>query len=688
MKIVKVILENFLPYYGRTEVPLQTDEDKPLILMVGENDRGKTAFLNALQWCLYGFDGNPPQTRTKRRSAINRKAVTEGDGETSVTIEFTHHGTVYRVRRYIKFEQVDDPDDREPGESAVVVERPKTGSGYEEVISKRDNKEAYSEFINQFLPENASDFFFFDGERVGSRYAGTQDGERDKGDIKKAIETVLGIQQIQKSIEDLDRYGRKHYSQLYQEAESDVDDLQDLKDDIAEKEDDLQAKKTEKDSEESHLDTLKSSLEAVQDDIAEAAGYEETREDIKSLEEDLNGDDEDEDDDGLYGELEDKKQEKKEFHTRLGSLLGGIGSEYVSDEVEAESVDDGVELVKTLLESPRCVCGTEIREHEREKLQDTLTELQTKGGETLVDLKESASDHIECLRDASGGKDVRGTKVEYHELREEINQIEQEIDRKESDIGDLEDEIEDITVTGEDLERLRKRESELEEQIVDSKATIQRLEGDIDELENKIDSLKDREDSMEGATEEEERYRTLRNLSEKCGDAWEEIKDDYVQTRRKDVEEHASSVFTRLTNKKEVYEGLAISEDYDLDIITKSGRRSIEEQDPSKGARQIIAYSFIAGLNAYTARDAPIVIDTPIGPLDTTHKENLIDYLPEFKDQVIILYQPEEIHQSDLTQVKEHTTRHLQIHATDEDPEVSSIKQVDPEIDLREVLVQ
>lgn len=688
MKIVKVTLKNFLPYYGEVEVPLQTEEDQPLILMVGENDRGKTAFLNALQWCLYGFDGNPPQTREKRRSAINRRAVTEGDGETNVTIEFTHHGTVYRVRRYIKFEQVDDPDDREPGESAVIVERPSTGSGYKEVISKRDSQEEYSEFINQFLPENASDFFFFDGERVGSRYAGTQDGERDKGNIKEAIQTVLGIQQIERSIQDLDRYGRKHYNKLYQEAESDVDDLQELKDKISGKEDELRAKKTEKDSEESHLDTLEESLEAVEEDIAEAAGYEETREEIQDLEEDLNGDEDDEDDDGLYGELEEKKEEKKEFHTRLGSLLTGIGSEYVSDEVEAESVDDGVELVKSLLESPECICGTEIGEHEREKLQETLTELQTKGGDSLVDLNEAASEHIECLRDASGGKDVRGTKVEYHELREEISQIEDDIERKESEIEELEDEIEDITVTGEDLERLKERQSDLEDQIVDSKATIQRLEDDINDLESDIDSLRDREESMEGATEEEKRYRTLRNLSEKCQNAWEEIKDDYVQTRRQDVEDHASSVFTRLTNKQEVYEGLAISEDYDLDIITKSGRRSIEEQDPSKGARQIIAYSFIAGLNKYTARDAPIVIDTPIGPLDTTHKENLIDYLPEFKDQVIILYQPEEIHQSDLTQVKQHTTRHLQIYATEEDPEVSDIKEVDPEIDLREVLVQ
>ncbi|QLG62020.1 AAA family ATPase [Halorarum salinum] len=688
MKIVNVTLKNFLPYYGEIEVPLQTDTDAPLILMVGENDRGKTAFLNALQWCLYGFDGNPPEKRAKRRSAINRRAATEGDGETSVTVEFTHHGTVHRIRRYITFEGVDDPDDREPGDSAVIVERPSSGSGYETVISKRDSTEDYNEFMNSILPETASDFFFFDGEKVGSRYAGTQDGERDKDDIRKAIETVLGIQQIQKSIEDLDRYGRKHYSKLYHEAESNVDDLQELKDNIADKEDELQALRTEKDSEDQRLETLEESLAAVKEDIAEAAGYEEAHNDIQELTEALEGDDEDEEDEGLYGELQAKEEEKKEYHTRLGSLITGIGSEHIDDEIEVEGVSGEVEIIRSLLEEPRCVCGTKIGEKERENLEDVLEEMQTDDGRQIIDLNDTASKHIDCLREESGGKDVRGTKVSYHEIREDINRIDQEIEQSEGRIEELKEEIEDINVTGEDLQRLRKQEEDLNDQVIDTKATIERLDRDINKLDSKIDQLKDREDSMEGATDEEERYRTLRNLSEKCRDAWEEIKEEYVKTRRQDVEDHASSVFTRLTNKNEVYKGLAISEDYDLDIITKSGRRSIEEQDPSKGARQIIAYSFIAGLNKYTARDAPIVIDTPIGPLDSTHKHNLIDYLPEFKDQVVILYQPEELHQSDLDQIDQHTTRHLQIRVSEEDPECSVVEEVEPKVDLGEVLVQ
>lgn len=687
MKIVNVTLKNFSPYYGEIEVPLQPEADAPLILMVGDNDRGKTAFLNALRWCLYGFEGNPPQKRKKRRGAINRRAVTEGDGETSVTIEFTHHGAVYRIHRYITFEQVDDSDDRQPDESEVIVERP-AENGYETIVSKRDQTKDYNEFMNGILPETASDFFFFDGEKVGSTYAGADDGERDKDDIRKAIETVLGIQQIQKAIDDLEDEGRKHYSRLYHEAESNVDDLKELKEEIAEKEDDLQALRTELDSEEQDLESLEDSLEAVQEDIAEAAGYEETHEEIQQLEKDLEGDDEDEDNIGLYEELKQKEEEKKEYHSRLGSLITGVGSEYVDTEFQAEGMSGDVEVVQELLESPECICGTEIGEEERENLEAVLEELKTDGAQQLRDLKDMATEHIKCLRDESGGKDVRATKVGYHELREEIQELDQEITRKEDKIEELEDQIEDINVTGEDLERLRREEERLEEDIVETKATIQRLEDDIEDLDSEIDQLQDREESMEGATDEEERYRTLRNLSEKCRDAWKEIKEDYVQTRREDVEDHASEVFMRLTNKDEVYEGLAISEDYDLDIITKSGRRSIEEQDPSKGARQIIAYSFIAGLNKYTARDAPIVIDTPIGRLDSTHKSNLIDYLPEFKDQVIILYQPEELHKRDIEQIEEHTSLHHQIRVADDDPECSVIEEVDPQKDLREVLVQ
>lgn len=194
---------------------------------------------------------------------------------------------------------------------------------------------------------------------------------------------------------------------------------------------------------------------------------------------------------------------------------------------------------------------------------------------------------------------------------------------------------------------------------------------------------------MGGATEEEERYRRLRNLARKCRDAWKEIKEGYVESRRQDVQEYATEVLRRLTNKEGVYKGLQISEEYELDIVTPSGTRPLEEQDPSQGARQIIAYSFIAGLNRFTARNAPVVIDTPVGRLDPTHKENLINYLPEFKDQVIMLYQPDEFHKEDLRKVEDETSRHLLIRQREDDPKSSVIESFEPEIkDEPEAIIQ
>lgn len=193
---------------------------------------------------------------------------------------------------------------------------------------------------------------------------------------------------------------------------------------------------------------------------------------------------------------------------------------------------------------------------------------------------------------------------------------------------------------------------------------------------------------MEAVDEEEQRYKTLMSISDKCANAWEEIRDKYVETQSDSVEKHASKVFQQLTNKEDVYEGLTISKDYELDVKTISGDRDIEEQNPSKGARQIIAYSFIAGLNKFTAREAPVVIDTPIGRLDPEHKENLINYFPNFRDQVIILYQPGELNQDDIEQMGDSISSHLEIHQQEDDPESSKVSPIESETELKRVLAK
>ena len=63
----------------------------------------------------------------------------------------------------------------------------------------------------------------------------------------------------------------------------------------------------------------------------------------------------------------------------------------------------------------------------------------------------------------------------------------------------------------------------------------------------------------------------------------------------------------------------------------------------SAGQNQVIATAFIAALNRMSERKAAIVIDTPLGRLDEIHSSNMIKYYPNFKPQVVILYQPKEL---------------------------------------------
>ena len=368
----------------------------------------------------------------------------------------------------------------------------------------------------------------------------------------------------------------------------------------------------------------------------------------------------------------------------------GIGAKHAIDNYDVSIVSGMEDTIEYLLNRDNCLCGADIDEDAEETLEHTLEELQNDEMSTISELQGFASDHLECLTsgDYPENLNVNQAKSEYVSIQEDLQGLEDDISDLEDEKESLEEDIENATVTAEEAESLRDTKETLDEEIGGLKSTIDTLEEDISDLEEEKRELEQTVNSMEAADEEEQRYRTLMKLSDECADAWEDIRDKYVETQRESVEKHASQIFEQLTNKNDVYEGLTISKDYELDVKTISGDRDIEEQNPSKGARQIIAYSFIAGLNKFTAREAPVVIDTPIGRLDPEHKENLINYFPNFRDQVIILYQPGELDEEDIEQMGDNISSHLEIHQREDDPESSEVSPIESETELKRVLAK
>lgn len=99
MKISKVELTNFKPFFGRNLIELSVNPEQPLVLIGGKNGQGKTSLLVGLVWCLYGKGIADVDKVFKKEiksgnydkflfSSLNMKARDVGETSFSVTIEF------------------------------------------------------------------------------------------------------------------------------------------------------------------------------------------------------------------------------------------------------------------------------------------------------------------------------------------------------------------------------------------------------------------------------------------------------------------------------------------------------------------------------------------------------------------------------------------------------------------------
>jgi DNA sulfur modification protein DndD len=106
-----------------------------------------------------------------------------------------------------------------------------------------------------------------------------------------------------------------------------------------------------------------------------------------------------------------------------------------------------------------------------------------------------------------------------------------------------------------------------------------------------------------------------------------------------DVERDASEVFLQLTTDS-TYERLRINERYGLSILREGGREVLLR---SAGAEQIVALSLISALNRNAVRRGPVIMDTPFGRLDPTHRANVLTFVPRMAHQVVLLVHSGEI---------------------------------------------
>jgi DNA sulfur modification protein DndD len=105
-----------------------------------------------------------------------------------------------------------------------------------------------------------------------------------------------------------------------------------------------------------------------------------------------------------------------------------------------------------------------------------------------------------------------------------------------------------------------------------------------------------------------------------------------------------TSKFKYLIRKDSLVDSFTIDKQTFMISALNEASQPIQLQDLSAGERQILAISILWSLSEVANIKIPVIIDTPLGRLDSKHRHQLITkYFPEASLQTIILSTDEEI---------------------------------------------
>lgn len=627
MKILCVTMINFMPYRGETRVDFPTDEYRNVMLVFGDNMRGKTSFLNAIRWCFYGKSYGRHLREIPLNELLNKDAATSGDFCMAVRIRFEADGHSYKIHRRVDRKQHVGIPSR-PDDFKIEVSLQK-----DDIVLPGHLVEAE---INRYIPEQVSRFFLFDGELLQEYETLLMEGNVHGEHIKEAIEQVLGVPTLIRGRDEAETILKEAQRQQSKEM-AQIRSLAAL----AESQLALQEKQRVK---EEALDRLKrqqreikEQRERLDDDIEKVDDVYRAQTESKSLKRQQ---------DEITKRIDQIAFERmdlaKDAWIELVQPKLRIRLRQLQNEQEAISgvLQERVRLKATidnlneLLSNRPCpTCGHIPEEQKRSALRAEIAQCEeqmyrlTPGYEALA-LVSGEIGTIENLLHSGVVDRLQALKAEEGNLSVELTKIDNELEAIDEKIKGYD--TEEIARKRRQRDGLVRSEGRLDGDIARTEAEITAIRKEIEILSRQLSSLPAARERRSTAKVE-----ICQDLVRVFTGSIETLRDRL----RYKVEEMATSAFKKLTTQSK-YRGLKINENYGLTIIDENGQKVGVR---SAGAEQIVALSLIDGL-ARTGRAAgPVVMDTPFGRLDLKHRGNILKYLPETTSQLVLLVHDGEV---------------------------------------------
>jgi DNA sulfur modification protein DndD len=625
-----LILQNFGPYGGRHRLNLRPDTvgnaNRPIVLIGGLNGGGKTTLMDALRLVLYGQRAQCSTRGTLAYADFLNQCCNRQSGDEPARLELVLEHTLnnaplpteFRIRRQWGTLAKNGRDTLEVWQDGELAE---------------DLIKGWDERIEALLPLGISNLFLFDGEQVAEL---AEQDELPSG-VVQAMRSLLGLELPERLDTDLDvLIGRKR-KQLANEK--DLKKIEDIEATLEAQGGDRKTAAQAKAHLQSELDRAKMLLELAQEKFLAEGGKiaaEQAQLEAKKAQ--------------LDQDLDHQRQQLREL--AAGALP--------------------LALIQPLLQVAQAQAQQEVRHQQAELAQDLLTEqnqalldfVQASLGadsakqiQTFLETRQSSLAHPQTglYLEVSGASLHQLEQSLDHALPSQLRQTQQYLKASRQRQIDIEalDRYLATSATEEIYETLSQQVKAAQAKVAQLTTAFAKAEHQLNQVNQSIERTKKDLYSYSQLAIDLKNTDHLLKSAAKVKQTLALFKQKLKLHKLNHLEDLVTKHFIYLLRKPDFVHRVQIdTETFRLALYDHDGE-PLPKHRLSAGEKQILAIALLWGLANASGRQLPVAIDTPLGRLDSEHRNHLVDrYFPQASHQVILLSTDTEIRQEEVERLR------------------------------------